>query len=91
MKREPHSPPKIERLATTVPEAGKALGLGKSASYEAARRGDIPTVRIGKRLLVPLAALKRMLEVTPGTLTETEASATSKPKVESGCGHGRSS
>ena len=48
---------------TTVPKAGRAyFNLGTSASYEAARRGQIPTIRIGRKLFVPLAALERMLE-----------------------------
>ena len=47
----------------SVPEAGKAyFGLSRGASYEAARRGDIPTVRIGKIIRVPVIALERMLE-----------------------------
>ena len=46
----------------TVVEAGKILKIGRTASYEAARRGDIPTIRIGSSLRVPAAALQRMLE-----------------------------
>ena len=47
---------------TTVPKAGKAyFGLGTSASYEAARRGDIPTIRIGRLLFVSIAAMERKL------------------------------
>jgi excisionase family DNA binding protein len=46
----------------TVPEAGKILGLGRNAAYEAARRGDIPVIRIGKLLHVPMAAFHNMLE-----------------------------
>ena len=47
----------------SVPEAGrKYFGLGKNASYEAAARGDMPVLRFGKRLRVPVAALERMLE-----------------------------
>ena len=46
----------------TIPAAGrKFFGIGKSASYEAARRGQIPTIRIGRRLFVPIAALEAML------------------------------
>ena len=70
----------MEKMTFTVEEAAKILGLGRSGAYEAARRGDIPTIRIGKRLLVPTAALERMLEVTPGTLTEGENKATSAPE-----------
>ena len=35
----------------TVPKAGEVLGIGRSAAYEAARRGDIPTIRIGRSAL----------------------------------------
>jgi excisionase family DNA binding protein len=46
----------------TVAEAAKQLGIGRNQAYEAVRRGEIPVIKIGKRLLVPTAALKRMLE-----------------------------
>jgi hypothetical protein len=42
--------------------SANCLGLGRDASYEAARRGDIPTIRIGKLLRVPKLAFHRMLE-----------------------------
>lgn len=46
----------------SVPEAGKLyFELGRNASYEAARRGELPVVKIGKRLRVPVIALERML------------------------------
>jgi Helix-turn-helix domain len=46
----------------SVPEAGKLyFELGRNASYEAARRGELPVVRIGRRLRVPVVALERML------------------------------
>jgi len=45
-----------------VPEAGRLyFDLGRNAAYEAARRGEIPTIRIGSRLRVPVIALERML------------------------------
>ena len=52
------------RRTTTVTEAAKLLGIGRNQAYEAARRGEIPTIRIGRRLLVLLAALERMLQGT---------------------------
>lgn len=55
-KREP------SRLTMTVPEAAALLGLGRSAAYEAARRHELPVVRIGRRLLVPKAALEKMMQ-----------------------------
>jgi excisionase family DNA binding protein len=50
------------RLVYEVPEAGKMLGLTRNGSYEAAKRGDIPTIRIGKLLRVPKEAFHKMLE-----------------------------
>ena len=50
-----------EKLVYTVEEAGNLLGLGRSGAYEAVRRGDIPTIRIGRRILIPKVALDRML------------------------------
>ena len=55
-------PKEKARWVFTVPEAGQRCGLGRTASYEAARRGDLPVIRIGKRLFVPIEALRSMLE-----------------------------
>jgi excisionase family DNA binding protein len=50
-------------LTITVPEAGaKYFGLSRDASYAAAQRGDIPTIRIGRLLRVPVQAMDRKLE-----------------------------
>jgi hypothetical protein len=47
----------------TVPEAGKKYyDLSRDASYAAAQRGDIPTIRVGRLLRVPVAAMDRKLE-----------------------------
>lgn len=46
----------------TVDEAASALGIGRNLAYEKCRTGEIPTVRIGRRLLVSRAALERMLQ-----------------------------
>jgi len=46
----------------SVPEAGRRyFDLARNASYEAARRGELPVIRIGSRLRVPVVALERML------------------------------
>ncbi len=51
----------MDKLTYTVTEAAALLGIGRSAAYEAARSGQLPTIRIGKRVLVPVAALERLL------------------------------
>jgi hypothetical protein len=57
-----NDPTDNHRPTMTVPEVGRRyFGLGRNASYAAAARGDFPTVRIGKRLFVPTAAIDRIL------------------------------
>lgn len=48
-------------LTLSVPEAGRRLGLGKNLAYEAAKRGELPVLRFGRKLRVPLAALERLV------------------------------
>jgi excisionase family DNA binding protein len=55
-----------ERLGISVPEAGKRLGLGRNASYDAAHRGELPVVKFGRKMVVPLVALQRKLESAGG-------------------------
>jgi excisionase family DNA binding protein len=50
-----------ERKTYNIEEAGRLLGVGRDQAYEAAKSGQLPTIKIGKRLLVPKAALDRML------------------------------
>jgi hypothetical protein len=55
---------RIEPSAKTlsVPDAGRVyFGLSRGASYEAARRGELPVIRIGRLLRVPVIALEHML------------------------------
>lgn len=49
------------RLTYTVEEAARLLGVSRGTAYEAARRGELPTVRLGRRLLVPRARLEDLL------------------------------
>jgi Helix-turn-helix domain len=60
-----------EAKTLSVPEAGwKYFRLGRNGSYDAARRGDIPVIKIGARLRVPVIALERKLaQVGLNTLT----------------------
>ncbi len=49
-------------LTHTVDEVAEKLGLSRGATYEGVRKGYIPSIRIGRRLLVPAAALQRLLD-----------------------------
>jgi excisionase family DNA binding protein len=51
----------VRRRTLTVEEAGRILGLGRSAAYAAVKRGEIPALTIGRKLLVPVDQLERML------------------------------
>jgi hypothetical protein len=54
---------KEQAKTLSVPVAGRLyFDLGKNASYEAAKRGEIPVIQIGSRLRVPIVALEKMLE-----------------------------
>lgn len=48
----------------TVEEAGQWLGIGRSAAYDAIERNELPHIRIGRRIVVPIRALERMLDVS---------------------------
>ena len=51
----------MEKKTLSIIEAGEVLGIGRSAAYEAAKQGELPTIKIGRRLLVPIALLERLL------------------------------
>ena len=50
-----------ESLVYSVPEAGRLLGLSRATSYMLANQGVIPTIRLGRRLVVPRVALSKLL------------------------------
>jgi hypothetical protein len=58
---EPDSRGPSATATLSVPEAGRLLGLDRNASYEAARRGDLPVLEFGRKKRVPCVALQRML------------------------------
>ena len=51
-----------ERLTFTVEEAGELLGISRALAYEMARTGRLPTLRFGKRIVVPKKAIENMLD-----------------------------
>ena len=50
-----------EKLAISVEEAGRLLGLSRGSAYEAVMTGQLPAIRVGRRLLVPVERLKERL------------------------------
>lgn len=50
-----------EKLVYTVAETAEILGIGRGLAYEATRRGEIPSIRIGHRILVPRKALEDLI------------------------------
>jgi len=56
-----------EPLCISVTDAARMLGVSRNTGYEMARLGQLPTIRCGRRrLVVPKAALMKMLEETKG-------------------------
>lgn len=51
----------IKRRTYDVPDAARVLGTGRNALYEAIKRGEVPAIRVGRRVLVPHAVVERML------------------------------
>jgi len=55
-----------ERLTLTIDEVASTLGISRSSAYECAKRGEIPTVRFGRRIVVPRRAVLALLgEIDP--------------------------
>jgi Helix-turn-helix domain len=53
----------ITPLTLSVPDAGKKyFGLCRNATYDAAKRGELPVIKIGRLLRVPVRALEQMLD-----------------------------
>jgi|YNPBryantNP2012_1023418.scaffolds.fasta_scaffold25580_3 excisionase family DNA binding protein len=51
----------MERMTYTVREAAKVLGIGRLTAYNGVKSGAIPALRIGRRLVVPKAAIEKLL------------------------------
>jgi len=61
-----------ERVTFTVEETAKLLGIGRQLAYNRVKTGEIPVIKIGRRLLVPRSALQKLLaDPKPLNLTPT--------------------
>ncbi len=52
----------VKRQTYTVTEVAKILGIGRNTAYEVCRNGEIPTIRVGGRILIPRAVIDDLLE-----------------------------
>lgn len=60
----------LEELPPTisVERAGEVLGISRSSAYRAVRAGELPTIRVGRRLLVPTSRLLDLLGITSSSM-----------------------
>lgn len=63
-------PAPSERPVLLVEEVARLLGISRSSGYQAVKNGDLPSIRIGRRVVVPTAKLHEML----GTVLSATAS-----------------
>ena len=74
--------PTMQKRTYSVEEAATILGIGRSAAYQAVRTGEIPAIRIGRRLLVPVQALEQLLSTAKPSTPEMKISADPGAKSE---------
>ncbi len=53
---------KLDRIVYTVTEAAEILGISRPSAFQGVERGEIPYIRIGRRILIPKVALEKLLE-----------------------------
>ena len=61
----------MDRLTFTVCEVAEQLGISRTSAYECVRRGEIPSITLGRQLVVSRAVIERLLDTT--TATETSS------------------
>ena len=58
------------KITYTVTEAAELLGISRSSAYECVRRGEIPSLTLGRRVVIPRRAFEALLE--PARFPETQ-------------------
>jgi excisionase family DNA binding protein len=64
----PKAPPVLsddKRLTYTMDEAAMVIGISRASAYKAIRRGEIPIIKFGNRMVVPRGALHKLLSAAP--------------------------
>lgn len=67
-----------ERLTYSMREVSRLLGLSETATFYAIRRGEIPSIRVGRRVLIPRAGLHGLLE-NPSDATQKQSNPGTEP------------
>jgi excisionase family DNA binding protein len=62
----------LTRQTYRVEEAAALLGIGRNGAYEAIARGDLPAIRLGKRLVIAKTTINRMLGLTDRSPVATD-------------------
>jgi excisionase family DNA binding protein len=62
MTTKPDQSQPADRLTYSVEEAALLLGVSRNSAYEAVRKGELPTVRLGRRILIPRSRLEALLD-----------------------------
>jgi len=84
----------MKRLTVSVEESAKMLGISRALAYELVRKNEIPSIKLGRRLVVPLAALLRLLQTpdaedaTIDLVAEERAAADEATSTEGGSAAG---
>jgi len=55
------APPTTERLVLTVEEAAYLLNVSRTLAYELVARGELPALRLGRRIVIPRATLDELI------------------------------
>lgn len=51
----------LERPTVPVDTAAELLGISRSSAFRAVRRGELPSIRLGRRIVIPTAGLRALL------------------------------
>jgi len=64
-----------ERLTMTVEEAAEILGISRALAYSLVARQELPSLKLGRRVVIPRQALDRLLELEPHAPTSVDRGA----------------
>lgn len=70
-----------DRLTVSVEEAGKLLGISRGLAYELVARGELPALRLGRRRVIPRAAIDVLIADACATNHDEDATAGPDPPL----------